>query len=145
MFNKILALLFIFIFNSNALADSITTFKCKFDLENYDYTINIYNEKINDLIIRDRSTKSIFHYETLKRSADITVIYKDSSYNFKGFKNGGGKIEHYLYFTDNNHSLYAYLKANNDYDSNNRPKTFQITSFDSGIDSITKGTCDVFY
>ena len=41
MFNKILALLFIFIFNSNALADSITTFKCKFDLENYDYTINI--------------------------------------------------------------------------------------------------------
>ena len=29
MFNKILALLFIFIFNSNALADSITTFKCR--------------------------------------------------------------------------------------------------------------------
>ena len=45
MFNKILALLFIFIFNSNALADSITTFKCKFDLENYDYTINIYRSQ----------------------------------------------------------------------------------------------------
>ena len=72
------------------------------------------------------------------------MIYKDSSYNFKGFKNGGGRIEHYLYFTDNNHSLYAYLKVK-DYDSNQRPKTFEITSFDSGIDSITEGTCDVFY
>ena len=63
----------------NSYADNITTFKCRFELENYGYTINIYNEKINDLIIRDRNTKNVFHYETLKRSADVTVIYKDRS------------------------------------------------------------------
>ena len=72
------------------------------------------------------------------------MIAKDISYNFKGFKNNhSSDVEHY-FFTDNTASLYAYLVKNKD-DEYLRPKTFDITSFDSAIDMITKGTCKAFY
>ena len=143
MIKKFLASIFIFILSNNALADSTTTFKCNFE-DNYEYIINIYTKDINEIRILNMRSKEIYHYDGLKRSADITVIDGNRSYNFKGFKNNSANVEHYLFFTDRANSIFAYLKLI-DRDENFNPKTFSITSFDSGIDKITEGLCKVFY
>ena len=133
------------LWSGNAYADSITTFKCSFNKDNYEYTINIYNDEINDVYIQNRRSKETFHYNASKRSADITVILGDNSYNFKGFKNNDrGNLDHYLFFTDRAASLYAYL-AVKDYEGGSKPKSYYITSFDSALDYVTEGTCEAIY
>ena len=143
---KLLGILVLGLFlSSSAYADSITTFKCSFNKDNYEYTINIYNDEINDVYIQNRRSKETFHYNTSKRSADITVILGDKSYNFKGFKNNGsGTLDHHLFFTDRAASLYAYL-AVKDYKGGINPKSFYITSFDSALEYVTEGTCEAIY
>ena len=127
----------------NAYADNTTTFKCNFERANYEYTINLYTKDVNELRLLNMRSKDIYHYDAMKRSADITVIEGDRSYNFKGFKNNNANDEHHFFFTDRSNSLYAYLVINQDWES--KPSTFNITSFDSAIDKITKGTCEAFY
>ena len=132
-------------FGNKVYADNITTFKCSFERDNYEYIINLYTKDINQLELLNLRSKEVYHSDAFKRAADITVIAKDISYNFKGFKNNhSSDVEHYFFFTDNTASLYAYLVKNKD-DEHLRPKTFDITSFDSAIDMITKGTCKAFY
>ena len=131
--------------SGDANADSITTFKCSFDKANYEYTINLYNNEINDVHIKNMKTKKTYHHNMFKKSADITVILGDNSYNFKGFKNNNnGTLDHYLFFTDQAASLYAYLAVTDDY-SGGQPKHFYITSLDSALDYVTKGKCEAFY
>ena len=126
-------------------ADSITTFKCSFEKKNYEYTINLYNDELNDVHIKNSRSKKTYHYNRNKKSADITVILGDQSYNFKGFKNNDfGTLDHYLFFTDRAASLYAYL-AVKDYKGGSKPKSFYITSFDSALDYVTEGTCEAIY
>ena len=133
------------LFGGNVYADSTTTFKCSFNKDNYEYTINLYNDDINDVHIQNRKSKETFHHNTSKRSADITVILGNNSYNFKGFKNNDrGTLDHYLFFTDRAASLFAYL-AVKDYKGGSEPKSFYITSFDSALDEVTKGTCEAIY
>ena len=127
----------------NAYADNTTTFKCNFERANYEYTINLYTKDVNELRLLNMRSKDIYHYDAMKRSADITVIEGDRSYNFKGFKNNSANDEHYFFFTDRAASLYAYLVLNQDEGS--KPNSFKITSFDSAIDNITKGICEAFY
>ena len=43
--------------SSSAYSDSITTFKCGFDKANYEYTINLYNDEINEVHITNMETK----------------------------------------------------------------------------------------
>ena len=81
--------------SSSAYIDLITTFKCSFNKDNYEYTINIYNDEINDVYIQNRRSKETFHYNTSKRSADIIVI-RDKSYNFNG-NNDRGTLDHHLF------------------------------------------------
>ena len=60
---KLLGILVLsFLLSGNAYADSITTFKCSFNKDNYEYTINIYNDEINDVYIQNRRSKETFHY-----------------------------------------------------------------------------------
>ena len=129
--------------SENANADNTTTFKCNFERANYEYTINLYTKDVNELRLLNMRSKDIYHYDAMKRSADITVIEGDRSYNFKGFKNNSAYDEHYFFFTDRAASLFAYLVLNQDEGS--KPNSFKITSFDSAIDNITKGICEAFY
>ena len=130
----------------NSYADSITTFKCNFEKKNYEYTINLYNDELNDVHIKNSRSKKTYHYNRNKKSADITVILGDMSYNFKGFKNNDfGTLDHYLFFTDQAASLFAYITVQDGYKGGSKPKSFYITSFDSALDEVTKGTCEAFY
>ena len=129
--------------SGNAYADNTTTFKCNFERANYEYTINLYTKDVNELRLLNMRSKDIYHYDAMKRSADITVIEGDRSYNFKGFKNNSANDEHIFFFTDRAASLFAYLVINQDWES--KPNSFNITSFDTAIDEITKGTCEAFY
>ena len=131
--------------SSSAYSDSITTFKCGFDKANYEYTINLYNEEINEVHITNMETKKTYHHNKFKKSADITVILGDKSYNFKGFKNNNyGTLDHHLFFSDRAASIYAYLAVTDDY-KGGQPKHFYITSLDSALEYITKGKCEAFY
>ena len=141
---KLLGIIVLFLLLGNKVyADNITTFKCNFERANYEYTINLYTKDANELRLLNMRSKDIYHYDAMKRSADITVIEGDRSYNFKGFKNNSAYDEHYFFFTDRAASLFAYLVLNQDEGS--KPNSFKITSFDSAIDKITKGTCEAFY
>ena len=142
---KLLGIIVLFLLLGNKVyADNITTFKCNFERANYEYTINLYTKDINQLLILNMGSKEIYHSDAYKRAADITVIEEDRSYNFKGFKNNhSSDVEHYFFFTDKTTSLYAYLVKSLNVDSN--LNSFDITSFDSAIDVITKGTCKAFY
>ena len=143
MMKKFLGILVLgMLLNNNVYADNITTFKCSFKRSNYEYVINLYKTDINELRLLNMRSKDIYHYDSLKRSADITVIEGDRSYNFKGFKNNSAYDEHYFFFTDRAASLYAYLVRNQEEGS--KPNSFKITSFDSAIDNITKGICEAF-
>ena len=94
------------LWSGNSYADSITTFKCIFEKKDYEYTINLYNDELNDVHIKNSRSKKTYHYNRNKKSADITVILGDMSYNFKGFKNNDfGTLDHYLFFTDQAASL----------------------------------------
>ena len=130
--------------NTNVLADNIVTFKCKFDKENYEYVINWDRDKLNTIYLRSMPSKQEYFYDTLKGSAEITVIDDDRSYNFRGFKNNRSTVEHYFIFVDGPNSLFAYLKVSKN-DETGRPIEFLITSHDSGIDEITKGICQAIY
>ena len=131
--------------SSIAYSDSITTFKCGFDKANYEYTINLYNDEINEVHITNMETKKTYHHSMFKKSADITVILGDRSYNFKGFKNNNyGTLDHHLFFSDQAASIYAYLAVTDDY-KGGQPKHFYITSLDSALEYITKGKCEAFY
>ena len=64
----------------------------------------------------------------------------------KGFKNNDfGTLDHYLFFTDQAASLFAYITVQDGYKGGSKPKSFYITSFDSALDEVTKGTCEAFY
>jgi len=130
---------FYLFFCVSAYADNTITYKCKFDRKDYDYTINWYQSEINDLILQNRKSKNYYYTDSMKYSADITVINKDESYNFKGFKNNMSHLEHYLVFIDGANFLYAYIQATK-FDTG-KPIYWEITSFDNAIDKVTKGNC----
>ncbi len=63
---KFLAILFLYIsLFKSAYADSTTTFKCNLDRGNYEYTINLYNKKLNDVRIKNIETKETYYYDNL--------------------------------------------------------------------------------
>ena len=125
-------------------ADTVTKFKCNFERDNYEYTINLYEKEFNELYIRNMKSKETYLYNVDKRSVDITVINGDGSYNFKGFKNNNSNLEHYFVFIDQSNLLYAYLTVK-DYEGEKNHKLFDITSFDNALDFITEGTCEAVY
>ena len=92
-------------------ADTVTKFKCNFERDNYEYTINLYEKEFNELHIRNMKSKETYLHNVDKRSVDITVINGDASYNFKGFKNNNSNLEHYFVFIDqSNFNYIIYLK-----------------------------------
>ena len=137
---KLFLILFIYLsFYGSGNADNIITYKCNFERKDYEYTINWYQYEINDLFLQNRKSKNYYYMDSRKTSVDITVINQDQSYNFKGFKNNMGHLEHYLVFIDGSNFLYAYISATK-FDTG-RPVYWEITSFDNAIDKVTKGSC----
>ena len=133
-------ILFIYLsYYGNSNADNVVTYKCNFERKDYEYTINWYQYDFNDLYLQNRKSKKYYYTDSLKDSVDITVINKDGSYNFKGFKNNMSHLEHYLVFIDGANFLYAYISATK-FDTG-RPVYWEITSFDNAIDKVTKGSC----
>ena len=131
-----------FFLNGAAYADNTITYKCEFERKDYDYTINWYQYDFNNLYLQNDKSKKYYYTDSLKDSVDITVINKNESYNFKGFKNNMSHLEHYLVFIDGANFLYAYIQATK-FDTG-RPIYWEITSFDNAIDKITKGNCKEF-
>ena len=125
-------------------ADTVTKFKCNFERDNYEYTINLYEKEFNELHIRNMKSKETYLYNVDKRSVDIMVVNGDGSYNFNGFKNNHSNLEHYFVFIDQSNLLYAYLTVK-DYEGEKNHKLFDITSFDNALDFITEGTCEAVY
>ena len=137
---KLFLILFIYLsFYGSGNADNVITYKCEFERKDYDYIINWYQNDFNDLYLQNRKSKKYYYTDSLKDSVDITVINKDESYNFKGFKNNMSNLEHYLVFIDGANFLYAYISATK-FDTG-RPVYWEITSFDNAIDKVTKGSC----
>ena len=142
---KLLAILVLGLLWCNVgFADTVTKFKCNFERDNYEYTINLYEKEFNEIRIRNMKSKETYLYNVDKRSVDITVINGDGSYNFKGFKNNNSNLEHYFVFIDQSNLLYAYLTVK-DYEGEKNHKLFDITSFDNALDFITEGTCEAVY
>ena len=125
-------------------ADRVVTFKCTFERNNYEYIINWQRDSYNEIHISDMESKDIYYQDNLKSSADITVIEGDRSYNFKGFKNNGSNsVQHNFIFLDQSNTLFADLQATSS--DTGIATGFDITSFDSALDKITKGTCKAIY
>ena len=142
---KLLGIVVLSLFwSSFGFANTVTKFKCNFERDNYEYTINLYEKEFNELHLLNKKSKETYLYNIDKRSVDITVINGNGSYNFKGFKNNNSNLEHYFVFIDQSNLLYAYLTVKN-YKGEKNHKLFDITSFDNALDFITKGTCEAFY
>ena len=106
--------------------------------------LNIRYYSYHEINIRDMQSKDIYFYDNLKSSADITVIDGDRSYNFKGFKNNGSNsTQHNFIFLNQSNTLFADLQATS-FDTGIAVE-FDVTSFDSALDKITKGTCKAIY
>ena len=81
----------------------------------------------------------------MKSSVDITVIERDRSYNFKGFKNNGSSsVQHNFVFLDQSNTLFAFLNVTS-FDEERRAVEFNITAFDNALDQFSDGTCKAFY
>jgi len=133
-----------FLSSGNAHADRVATFKCTFERDNYEYIINWQRDNYNEIFIRGMQSKDIYYQDSLKSSADITVIEGDRSYNFKGFKNNGSNsTQHNFIFLNQSNTLFADLQATS-FDTGIATE-FDVTSFDSALDKITKGTCKAIY
>ena len=133
-----------FLSSGNAHADRVATFKCTFERDNYEYIINWQRDNYNEIFIRGMQSKDIYYQDNLKSSADITVIEGDRSYNFKGFKNNGSNsTQHNFIFLNQSNTLFADLQATS-FDTGIATE-FDVTSFDSALDKITKGTCKAIY
>ena len=133
-----------FLLSVNAHADRVATFKCTFERDNYEYIINWQRDNYNEIFIRGMQSKDIYYQDNLKSSADITVIEGDRSYNFKGFKNNGSNsTQHNFIFLNQSNTLFADLQATS-FDTGIATE-FDIISFDSALDKITKGTCKAIY
>ena len=142
---KVLAVIVLgFLWCNVGFANTVTKFKCSFERDNYEYTINLYNDEFNDVHIQNRKSKETYLHDVGKRSVDIAIINGNGSYSFKGFKNNNSNLEHYFVFIDQSNLLYAYLTVKN-YTGEKNHKFFNITSFDNAIDIITEGTCEAFY
>lgn len=131
------------LFSVNAYADRVVTFKCTFERDNYEYLINWYQDKYNELYLNSMPSKKSYYYDNLKSSVELTVINKTRSYNFKGFKNNRDHSQHYFIFLDGPNSVYAWLVATK-FDTG-RAVELDITSHDNAIDLTTKGTCKAIY
>ena len=132
------------LFSNSAFADKTVTFKCMFDRENYEYTINWYRNTYTDIFIRDMKSKDIIYSYNLRSLVDITVIEGDRSYNFTGFKNNGfNPTQHQFVFLDQDNTLFADLTATS-FDEGIAVE-FKITSFDNGLDAFSNGTCKAIY
>ena len=133
------------IFSNNAFADKTVTFKCMFDRENYEYIINWHRDTYTQIFIRDMKTKDTLYSDNLRSLVDITVIKRDRSYNFKGFKNNGNNsVQHQFVFLDSDNTLFAHLSATL-FDDEQRAVEFKITAFDNALDQFSDGTCKAFY
>ena len=138
------------IYSTNVFADRVVTFKCIFDRENYEYIINWHRYTQIEILLRNKKSKDMYYLDGIKTSVDITVIDRDESYNFKGFKNNGtDSVQHQFVFLDGPHTLFADLKVadlnTTSFDKENRPIEFKITSFDNGLDAFLNGTCKAIY
>jgi len=123
----------------NAYADNVVTYKCNLDRENYEYTINCYQYKFNDISLKNMNTNKLFFEDRFKRSVDIMVIKGNMSYNFKGFKNKQSDLEHYLVFLGGSNFLYTYISVSN-FDAG-KASEFEIISFNNALDKVTKSIC----
>ena len=131
--------------SGNAYADRVVTFKCNFDIENYEYIINWHRDSYNEILIRNMRSKESYYTDGLKSSVDITVIEGNRSYNFKGFKNNGSNsVQHNFVFLDQSNILFADLQALS-FDDKRRAVEFKITSFDNALDMFTDGMCRAIY
>ena len=133
------------IYTTNVFADRVVTFKCIFDRENYEYIINWHRYTPIDILLKNRKSKDMYYIDGIKSSVDITVIDRDTSYSFKGFKNNGRNlVNHQFVFLDGSSSLFADLNTIS-FDKENNPVEFKITSFDNALSAFLNGTCKAFY
>ena len=131
--------------SGNALADRTVTFKCIFDRENYEYIINWHRDTYNEIFLRNMQTKEMYYSDALKSSVDITVINRDRSYNFKGFKNNGSNsVQHNFVFLDRSNTLFADLQATL-FDDERRAVEFKIIAYDDALEQFLVGTCKAIY
>ena len=146
MMKKLLVIVVLGLLSSgNAFADRTVTFKCIFDRENYEYIINWHRDTYNEIFVRNMQTKEMYYSDNLKSSVDITVIERDRSYNFKGFKNNGSNsVQHNFVFLDQSNTLFADLQATS-FDDERRAVEFKITAFDNALDQFSDGTCKAIY
>ena len=137
-------IIFSLLLSGNAYADRVATFKCAFARADYEYIINWQRDSYHEINIRDMQSKDMYYHDIVKSSADITVIDGDRSYNFKGFKNNGSNsTQHNFIFLNQSNTLFADLQATS-FDTGIAVE-FDVTSFDSALDKITKGTCKAIY
>ena len=133
------------LYTTNVFADRVVIFKCIFDRENYEYIINWHRYTRIDILLNNRKSKDMYYVDGMKTSVDITVIDRDRSYSFKGFKNNGSNlVSHQFVFLDGPSSLFADLNAIS-FDKENNPVEFKITSFDDTLSAFLNGTCKAFY
>ena len=146
MMKKLLAVVVLgLLYTTNVFADRVVTFKCIFDRENYEYIINWHRYTPIEILLRNKKSKDMYYVDGIKTSVDITVIDRDRSYNFKGFKNNGTNlVQHQFVFLDGPNTLFADLNTTS-FDKENRPIEFKITSFDNGLDAFLNGTCKAIY
>ena len=131
--------------SGNAFADRTVTFKCIFDRENYEYIINWHRDTYNEIFLRNMQTKEMYYSDALKSSVDITVINRDRSYNFKGFKNNGSNsVQHNFVFLDRSNTLFADLQATL-FDDERRAVEFKIIAYDDALEQFLVGTCKAIY
>ena len=131
--------------SGNAFADRTVTFKCIFDRENYEYIINWHRDTYNEIFLRNMQTKEMYYSDALKSSVDITVINRDRSYNFKGFKNNGSNsVQHNFVFLDRSNTLFADLQATL-FDDERRAVEFKIKAYDDALEQFLVGTCKAIY
>ena len=55
-------------------ADTVTKFKCNFERDNYEYTINLYEKEFNELHIRNMKSKFQKSYKDIEDEKFAEVV-----------------------------------------------------------------------